>query len=57
MSIPELEPRCLGGGWLYEGVDACPGLRLDRDMSAGQNAEDWTNEVGACLERGEDAIE
>jgi hypothetical protein len=43
-----------GGEWLYERVDAYPGIRLDRDMGAGQNAEDWISEVGAFLERGED---
>jgi hypothetical protein len=28
-------------------IDAYPGIRLDRDMGAGQNAEDWISEVGA----------
>ena len=42
-----------GGAWLYERVDAYPGIRLDRDMGAGQNAADWISEVGAFLERGD----
>jgi hypothetical protein len=50
-----LEVRDLSGGnWLYERVDAYPGIHLDRDMGAGQNAEDWISEVGAFLERRED---
>jgi hypothetical protein len=43
-----------GGDWLYERVDAYPGIRLDRDMGAGQNVADWISEIGAFLEHGED---
>ena len=30
--------RLPGGDWLYQRVDAYPGIRLDRDMGAGQDA-------------------
>ena len=46
-----------GGDWLYERVDAYPGIRLDRDMGAGKNAEDWISEVGDFLERGDGEAE
>ncbi|CAN5749410.1 hypothetical protein BH23CHL7_BH23CHL7_17200 [soil metagenome] len=39
-----------GGDWLYQRVDAYPGIRLDRDMGAGQDADGWLAEVAAFLE-------
>ena len=42
--------RAPGGDWLYQRVDAYPGVRLDRDMGGGQSATDWIDEVGAFLE-------
>lgn len=46
--------RLPGGDWLYRRVDAYPGVRLDRDMGAGQDADGWLAEVAAFLEGGED---
>ncbi|HSV91516.1 MAG TPA: hypothetical protein VLH81_00510 [Desulfobacterales bacterium] len=46
-----------GGDWLYHRVDAYPGVRLDRDMGAGQDADAWLAEVAAFLEGGEEPIE
>ncbi len=42
--------RLPGGDWLYQRVDAYPGVRLDRDMGAGQDADAWLAEVAAFLE-------
>jgi len=42
--------RLPGGDWLYQRVDAYPGVRLDRDMGAGQDADGWLAEVAAFLE-------
>lgn len=39
-----------GGDWLYHRIDAYPGVRLDRDMGAGQGADGWLAEVAAFLE-------
>jgi hypothetical protein len=39
-----------GGDWLYDRVDAYPGIRLDRDMGAGQDADGWLAEVATFLE-------
>lgn len=38
------------GDWLYDRVDAYPGLRLDRDMGAGLNADAWLAEVVEFLD-------
>lgn len=38
-----------GGDWLYHRIDAYPGVRLDRDMGAGQDADGWLAEVAAFL--------
>jgi hypothetical protein len=43
-----------GGDWLYQRIDAYPGVRLDRDMGAGQNADAWLAEVAEFLEAEED---
>ncbi len=43
--------RLPGGDWLYQRVDAYPGVRLDRDMGAGQDADGWLAEVAMFLER------
>jgi hypothetical protein len=43
-----------GGDWLYQRIDAYPGVRLDRDMGAGQDADAWLAEVATFLE-GEEA--
>jgi hypothetical protein len=43
-----------GGDWLYERVDAYPGVRLNRDMGAGQDADGWLAEVAAFLEGDEE---
>ena len=42
--------RLPGGDWLYRRVDAYPGVRLDRDMGAGQDADGWLAEVAAFIE-------
>ena len=43
-----------GGQRVRDRVDAYPGLRLDRDMGAGSDADGWLAEVGDFLEdRGE----
>jgi len=42
-----------GGDGLYQRIDAYPGVRLDRDMGAGVDADGWLAEVGTFLE-GED---
>jgi hypothetical protein len=42
--------RLPGGDWLYQRVDAYPGVRLDRDMGAGQDADGWLAEVATFLE-------
>ena len=42
--------RLPGGDWLYQRVDAYPGVRLDRDMGAGQDADGWLAEVARFLE-------
>jgi hypothetical protein len=42
--------RLHGGDWLYHRVDAYPGIRLDRDMGAGQDADGWLADVAAFLE-------
>jgi hypothetical protein len=42
--------RLPGGDWLYRRVDAYPGVRLDRDMGAGQDADAWLAEVAAFIE-------
>jgi hypothetical protein len=39
-----------GGDWLYRRIDAYPGVRLDRDMGAGQDADAWLAEVAVFLE-------
>jgi hypothetical protein len=39
-----------GGDFLYHRVDAYPGIRFDRDMGTGQDADGWLAEVGAFLE-------
>ena len=46
--------RLPGGDWLYQRVDAYPGIRLDRDMGAGQDADGWLAEAAVFLE-GEDS--
>jgi len=46
--------RLPGGDWLYQRVDAYPGVRLNRDMGAGQDADGWLAEVAAFLEGEED---
>ena len=46
--------RLPGGDWLYHRIDAYPGVRLDRDMGAGQDAEAWLAEVAAFLEGDEE---
>ncbi len=48
--------RLSGGDWLYQRVDAYPGVRLDRDMGAGQDTDAWLAEVAAFLE-GDPAVE
>jgi hypothetical protein len=45
-----------GGDWLYQRIDAYPGVRLDRVMGAGQNADAWLAEVAEFLEAGEDDV-
>lgn len=47
--------RLPGGDWLYQRVDAYPGVRLERDMGAGQDADAWLAEVAAFLEAEQDA--
>ena len=42
-----------GGDLLYHRIDAFLGVRLDRDIRAGVDADGWLAEVGAFLE-GED---
>lgn len=42
--------RLPGGDWLYQRIDAYPGVRLDRDMGAGQDADGWLADVAAFLE-------
>jgi hypothetical protein len=42
--------RLPGGDWLYQRVDAYPGVRLDRDMGAGQDADTRFAKVAAFLE-------
>jgi hypothetical protein len=42
--------RLPGGDWLYHRIEAYPGVRLDRDMGAGQDADAWLAEVGRFLE-------
>ena len=42
-----------GGDLLYHRIDAYPGVRLDRDMGAGVDADGWLAEVADFLE-GED---
>jgi len=42
--------RLPGGDWLFQRVDAYPGVRLDSDMGAGQDADGWLAEVAAFLE-------
>ena len=42
--------RLPGGDWLYHRVDAYPGVRLDRDLGAGQDADGWLAEVARFLE-------
>ena len=46
--------RLPGGDWLYERVDAYPGVRLNRDMGAGKDADAWLAEVAAFLEGDEE---
>jgi hypothetical protein len=46
--------RLPGGDWLYERVDANPGVRLERDMGAGKDADGRLAEVGAFLEGDEE---
>ena len=46
--------RLPGGDWLYQRVDAYPGVRLDRDMGAGQDADAWLAEGGTFLEGDEE---
>jgi hypothetical protein len=46
--------RLPGGDWLYRRVGAYPGVRLDRDLGAGQDADGWLAEVAIFLEGGED---
>ena len=43
-----------GGEHLYRLVDAYPGLRLDRDMGAGRDADGWLAKVADLLEAGPD---
>jgi hypothetical protein len=42
-----------GGDIVYHRIDAYPGVRLDRDMGAGVDADGWLAEVADFLE-GED---
>lgn len=42
--------RLPGGDWLYHRIDAYPGVRLDRDMGAGQDADGWLAEAAVFLE-------
>lgn len=44
-----------GGDWLWHRIDAYPGVRLDRDMGAGQDADGWLAEVARFLEDEEGA--
>jgi hypothetical protein len=46
--------RLPGGEWLYQRFDAYPGVRLDRDMGAGQDADAWLAEVASFLEARDD---
>ena len=48
--------RLPGGDWLYQRVEAYPGLRLDRDMGAGKDADGWLAEVATFLEGEEEPI-
>jgi len=41
--------RLPGGQWLHDRVDAYPGVRLDRDMGAGLDADGWLAEVATFL--------
>jgi hypothetical protein len=43
-----------GGRSVWERVDAHPGIRLDRDMGAGQGPDGWLAEVADFLERAAD---
>ena len=49
--------RLPGGDWLYRRIDAYPGVRLDRDMGAGQDADGWLAEVATFLEGEESPVE
>lgn len=42
--------RLPGGEMVWQRVDAYPGIRLDRDMGARQDADAWLAEVAAFLE-------
>jgi hypothetical protein len=39
-----------GGEQVYQVIDAYPGLRLDRDMGAGRDADGWLGCVADFLE-------
>jgi len=39
-----------GGEMVWQRVDAYPGIRLDRDMGARQDADGWMAEVAEFLE-------
>jgi hypothetical protein len=43
-----------GGRPVWDRVDAYPGIRLDRDMGAGQGPDGWLAEVAEFLERASD---
>ena len=42
-----------GGDGLYQRIDAYPGVRLDRDMGAGVDADGWLAEVADFFESGD----
>ena len=47
--------RLPGGDWLWHRIGAYPGVRLDRDMGAGQDADGWLAEVARFLDDDGDA--
>ena len=42
--------RLPDGEWQHQRIDAYPGVRLDRDMGAGLNADAWLAEIAGFLE-------
>jgi hypothetical protein len=42
--------RLPGGEMVWQRIDAYPGVRLDRDMGAGKDADGWLAEVATFLE-------